>query len=186
MPICNVLSNENYSIVMDSKGLGYSKYKDYVINRYERDSDENQGIFFYMKNIKNKKIWTSSYIHSLQKPDKYEIVFTEDSDKIKRIDSGIETNCKIVLDSEKDVEIRRLEIINNGTENETLEITAVLEPVLAKLEEYSSHPAFQNLFLVYEYLEDENIFIIKRKNRSNTKEGIYLAVNLYTENELFR
>ena len=43
---------------------------------------------------------------------------------------------------------------------------------------------FQKLFLIYEYLEDENIFIIKRKDRKNTEKGLYLAVSLYTNDNV--
>ena len=186
LPVCNVLANENYSVVINERGMGYSKYKDYVINRFEKNADESQGIFFYLKNIRNKRIWTSNYMSYLVKPDKYEITFSEDSNKIKRTDGGIESICKITLDSEKNIEFRRLELTNYGIEDETVEITAVLEPVLSKIEEYSSHPAFQNLFLVYEYIEEDGIFVIKRKNRTNTKDGLYLAVCLYTEDDVLR
>lgn len=181
IPICNVLASEHYSIVMDNKGKGYSKYKDCLVNKYSPTSDEAQGIFFYLKNIKNKRIWTSSDMNYLAKADSYEMVFTEDSNKIKRRDGAIESTCKVIISSESPVEIRRLELINHGMEEETIEVTTAIEPALETLEQYVSHPAFQNLFLVYEYLEEENIFVIKRKNREDTQKGIYLAVSFYTE-----
>ena len=186
LPTYNVLANDNYSITMDVKGEGYSKYKNYIINRYKRLSDENQGIFFYLKNIKNKRIWTVNKMSYLPEADKYEITFSEDSDKIKRTDGSIQTTCKVAIASEKEVELRRLEIKNNGIEEETIELTMAIEPVLATLEQYTSHPAFQNLFLVYEYLEEENIFIIKRKNREDTKQGLYMAVSFYTQDNCIR
>ena len=79
-----------------------------------------------------------------------------------------------------------MKIKNNGIEEETIELTMAIEPVLATLEQYTSHPAFQNLFLVYEYLEEENIFIIKRKNREDTKQGLYMAVSFYTQDNCIR
>lgn len=182
LPICNVLASEDYSIIMNQKGAGYSKYKNYLVNRYQVAADETQGIFFYLKNIKNKRIWTSGDMNYLAKADSYEMVFTEDSNKIKRRDGAIESTCKITIGSEQPVEIRRLELVNHGMEEETIEITTAIEPALARLEEYGSHPAFQNLFLIYEYLEEDNIFVIKRKNRENTEKGVYLAVTFYTEN----
>lgn len=188
LPICNVLSNDNYSIVMDVKGKGYSKYKNYLINKYNvtEDKIEEQGILFYLKSIKNKKIWSINNRNDNIKTDKYEITFTEDSNKIKRIDGAIKSTCKVTIattSGELPVEIRNLELQNNGIEAETIEITSVLEPALASQIEFNSHPAFQKLFLIYEYLEDENIFIIKRKNRENTEKGLYLAVSLYTNDK---
>ena len=88
LPICNVISSENYSIVMDAKGNGYSKYKNYLINKYSPISDEKEGIFFHLKNIKNKQVWTINDLDN-EKSDKYEITFTEDSNTIKREECGL-------------------------------------------------------------------------------------------------
>ena len=184
LPICNVISNNNYSIVMDVNGKGYSKYKNYIVNKYKPNSNEEQGIIFYMKNIKNKRIWTSNQLSYLENGDKYEIVFSEDSNKIKRTDGNIESILKTTLDSNKALELRTLEITNHGLEDETVEITSAIEPMLTTMDAYNAHPAFQNLFLVYEYLEDENIFIIKRKDREDTKKGLYLAVSFITEENI--
>ena len=179
----NVLANENYSIIMDQRGRGYSKYKNYLVNKFQYLSDETQGIFFYFKNIKNKRIWTAGTMPYLSKPDKYETIFSEDSIKIKRLDGGIETITKVTISPEKRVEIRKINLKNHGMEEETLEIVATLEPVLATMEEDLSHPAFQNLFLTFEYNEKDNIFIIKRKNREDSSKGLYLAVSFYTEEQ---
>ena len=51
----NIISNENYISCINQKGQGFSKYKDIYINRFKVTDDYNQGIFFYVKNIKNKR-----------------------------------------------------------------------------------------------------------------------------------
>ena len=180
--VVNAISNNEYLIVMDQKGNGYSKYKDILVNRFKETSDEEQGISFYLKNIKNKRIWTSNYMNYLSKPDKYEIVFSEDVSKIKRIDGSIQTNTKVTTAQEKPVEIRNIEIKNSGLEEETLEITGVLEPILSKSAQDYAHPAFNNLFLSFEYLEG-NILLVKRRKRSENEKEIYMAASLYTEGE---
>ena len=180
---CNILANEDYTIVMDQRGRGYSKYKNYLVNRYFSTSQEEQGIFFYFKNIKNKRIWTANIMPYLTKPDKQEVIFSEDATKIKRVDGSIETQMKVTISPEKRVEIRNIELKNQGLEEETIEITAALEPSLATLEADRSHPAFQNLFLTVEYQEENNLFIFKRKDRQDAKKGLYLAVSLYTKED---
>ena len=179
----NVLANENYTIVMDQRGRGYSKYKQYLINRFHETSEETQGIFFFIKNVKNKRIWSTNEMPYLAKSDKYEVVFKEDSNKIKRLDGSIETVTKVGISPEKNVEIRRIELKNNAIEEETLEITAQLEPALATKEADLSHPAFQNLFLTFEYNKEDGIFVIKRKDRENNSKGLYLAVAFYTQKQ---
>lgn len=43
---CNVISNQEYSILMDAKGNGYSKVNNIYINRYKSTNENLQGINF--------------------------------------------------------------------------------------------------------------------------------------------
>ena len=52
----NVISNSDYKIVINDFGEGYSQYKDILINRYKQNFEIKQGMFFYVKNLKTKKI----------------------------------------------------------------------------------------------------------------------------------
>ena len=177
----NLMANKNYTIIMDDKGNGYSKYKDILINRFKPTSDVEQGIYFYIKNIRNKKIWTNGYNQGIDKPDKYSVSFAPDRTKFVRIDGNIETKTKITVSPNDSVEIRRLEIKNLGNTDETLEISSFLEPVLSNKEQDYAHPAFNNLFLSYEYIEDSNTILAKRKKRSENQKEMFMAVNLYSE-----
>ena len=177
----NLISNNDYSIIMDDKGNGYSKYKNILINRYKPTSDVNQGIYFYIKNIKNKKIWTNGYNSLNEKPDKYSITFAPDKTKIFRLDGNIETSTKITVSPNDSVELRRIEIKNLGNTDETLEISSFLEPVLSEKEQDYSHPVFNNLFLSYEFIQETNTILVKRKKRSKNQKEIFMAVNLYSQ-----
>ena len=175
----NVFSSNDYLVCTKENGEGYSQYKNILINRFKETDDYSQGIFFYLKNIRNKKIWTSK---DIDKADKYSIHFTPDSSKFIRSDENIETTVKIVISPDEPVEIRRIELKNNGSIDETIEISSVFEPVISNKEQEFAHPAFNNLFLKYEYLDESNSILIKRNKRGNVDE-IFLGVNLYTENE---
>jgi len=179
----NVISNDNYTIVIDQKGKGYSKYGDILINRYKITDEEEQGIFFFLRNIKTKRVWTSAHMNYLSKPDKYNVVFTPDMSKFVRRDGNIESTTQVWVTPNNPVEIRRIELKNDGLTEETIEITSMLEPILSTASQDYSHKAFNNLFISYEFLEDTNTLLIKRNKRTKGEEDIYLAVNLYTENE---
>ena len=179
----NVISNDDYTVVIDQKGKGYSQYKDILINRYKETDEEEQGIFFYLKNIKTKRIWASSHMNYLANADKYTVYFTPEKDKFVRQDGNIETTTKIVIMPNDPVEIRTIELKNNGNTEEVIETTSVLEPVLSTKEQDYAHKVFNNLFLSYEFLEDTNTILVKRNHRNQNEKDIYLAVNLYTENE---
>ena len=178
----NVIGNDKYTIIMDQKGNGYSKYNNILINRYKYTDDEEQGIFFFFKNIKTKRIWTSNYMNYLSKADKYVMCFTPDMNKITRQDGNIETITKISVAPTEPVEIRRIELVNHGIEDETIEITSFLEPLISEKEQDYAHRAFNKLFLEYEIIEDT--ILIRRKSRDKSKSDMFLAVNLYVENEI--
>jgi len=179
----NVISNDNYTILMTDRGIGYSKYNDILINRFKLGSDVEQGIFSYIKNVNTKRIWTSSYMNYFGKPDKYEISFAPDRNKVSRQDGWIKTDTIIGIAPNDPVEIRKLKLKNTGGAEEILEITSYFEPVLTAKEKDYAHPAFNNLFLSFEYLENEEIILVKRKKREKTEKDMYLAVTLYTESE---
>ncbi len=182
LPI-NVISNNNYTVVIDQKGNGYSKYNNILINRYKETDEEEQGIVFYLKNIKTKRIWSSAHKSYLAEADKYTTYFTPEKNTFVRQDGNIETVAKIAILPNEPVEIRRIELKNNGNMEETIELTSVLEPVLSTGEQDYSHKAFNNLFLSYEFLEETGSILVKRKARNKDDQDMFLAVNLYTEDE---
>ena len=173
----NIISNENYISCINQKGQGFSKYKDIYINRFKKTDEYNQGIFFYVKNIKSKKIWTNSSQNTIS-------IFTPEQSKMERVDENIKTTLKITLDSEEPVEIRRLTLENMGNQEETLEVSNVFEPVLSTKNQDYAHPAFNNLFLKYDYDEDEKILKVSRRKRGKDEKEISMLVKFSTEGEV--
>ncbi len=181
--ISNVIANDKYTIVMDQYGNGYSNYNGVQINRFKSTDDDAQGIIFYIKDIKNKRIWTNTYSKYMSKPDKYTISFYPDMNKITRTDGQTETITKVITDTDEPVEIRRLELSNNGITEQTLEVTAYMEPMLSdKMQDYA-HKAFNNLFLSYEYIEAIDTIVVKRNVRNKDDKKLYMAVKLYKEGD---
>lgn len=175
----NVISNDNYIVAIDEKGAGFSKYKNIMVNRYKPTNDYREGISFYIKNIRTKRIWNTIYSNELVKPDKYEVNFMPDQNKFTRIDENITTTLKIITVPEDPVEIRSINLSNNGNTEETLEVTGFFEPVLSTKEQDYSHMSFNKLFLKYEYLQNTDSILVKRNKRGDVNP-IYLGVNLYT------
>ena len=178
----NVISNENYTVAMNQKGQGISKYNDIYVNRFKATDDYAQGIFFTFKNIKNKSIWSSNYSHNDNK-EKYQISFMPDKVEQEIINGNIKSKISVVVSSKEPVELRRVSLKNNGNEEEIIELTSYFEPVLSRKEQDYSHPAFNNLFLITKYDEQTNSLIVKRKKREINQEEIYLATTLSTNSE---
>ena len=185
----NLISNNDYSIIINQKGEGYSKYKNKIVNRFKHTEDYMQGIFFYIKDVKTKKVWTSGYSENLKTqnseiPEKYTVSFMPDKSKFIRVDGAIETSTQITIGINEPVEIRKMELTNNGNNEEMLEITSSIEPVLSTQEQDYSHMAFNNLFLKIDYIEEKNILIAKRKFRKSTDKDLFMGVKLCTQGEV--
>jgi len=168
---------------MNQKGQGVSKYKDNYINRFKSTDDYPQGIFFAIKNIKTKKIWSSNYSFNENKKEQYQISFMPDRNEQEIINGNIKTKIKTTVSSNEPVELRRIILENQGNEEEILEVTSYFEPVLSKKEQDYAHPVFNNLFLINKFDEKTNSIILERKNREMSEQKYYLGVNLSTNSE---
>ena len=177
----NVIANEDYLIAMNQKGEGASKYKNILINRFKSTDDYPQGIFFDIKNIKSKKIWSSKYIPN---NGKYQISFMPDKMEQELINDNIKTKIETIIAPDEPVEIRKLSLENLGNEDEILEITSHFEPVLSPKEQDYAHPAFNNLFLIFDFDNETNSIIVKRRTRYEHEKEVYMAVNLSTNSEI--
>ncbi len=183
----NVISNGEYSIILNERGEGYSKYKNVLINRYKNTTDYSQGINVYIKNVtknsnkEKRNVWSSINLKNSKAPDEFAVHFTPSEDKYVRKDGAIETTTKIVIDPNNPIEIRSVEIKNNGNQEECFEVTGYIEPVLSSMQDDYSHMAFNNLFLKYEK-DDENI-IVKRNVRNPSLSPIFLATDLVSNAE---
>ena len=172
----NIISNGKYTIGINQRGEGFSQFNNILINRFKQTNDYEQGIFIYVKNVNSKKIMKIGEKGSI-------VTFTPDQVDFEKEFDYIKTNCKILIDPEDAIEIRNLEIQNLGNREEVLEISVVMEPILSKKEQDYAHPAFNNLFLVYNYDFENNILEVKRKKRSENEKDLYLENAFFTDAE---
>ena len=172
----NVISNGNYTMAINEYGQGFSKCKDIYVNRFKETDDYNQGIFLYLKNIKSGKILEVA-------KDNEQVLFMPDQVCFEGKIDFIKTKLKITLDPEEAVEIRSLEIENTGNREEVLEITSIFEPILSTKSQDIAHPAFNNLFLIFNYDNENNILEVKRRKRGKNEKEMYLETLFSTDAE---
>ena len=167
----NVISNEDYKIVINTEGEGYSEYKNNLVNRYRSGSELKQGIHLYLKNLKNNRVIHLKFGET--------VMFSQDRAEFVAVSGALKFKLKVILNPNKPVEIRRLEIENFGANEEILEATFDFIPVLSPRENEYAHQAFNNMFLKFD--KDDDDLIIERHNR-DLDEFLYMAVCLCTEN----
>ncbi len=177
----NVISSKDYVVAMNQKGEGFSKYKDIYVNRFKQTDEYSQGIFTYIKNIKNKEIWSTNYTNN--KTSNYKITFMPDKMSQEIVNGNIRTSVQTTITSDEPTELRRIKLTNMGLEDEVIEITSYFEPVLSSKEQDYSHQAFNNLFLITKYDEKTNSLIVRRKSRTEEGQEYKLGVTLSTNSE---
>ena len=168
----HVISNENYKITIDEFGEGKSEYNGILINNYKETNEIKQGIFFYIKNIKNKRI--------IRAAEKSSVTFAPDKVIFSKQDGNLKLDLYITIDPDKAIEIRRLEIENMGNSEEIFEVVSEFEPIISNAMQEYAHPAFNKLFLKID-VENDNLIVQRNFNRTGNK--MYLGASLYTEDE---
>lgn len=164
-PVVNYLSNGNYSLMITTDGDGFSKYEDRMLYRFRSDIYANTGNYIYIKDMKQGKVWSAAYHPTRKTPDAYQVIFSPHQAEFKRRDGDISSHMIVSLNADQNYEIRKVIFTNHGNEEKHLEVTSYLEVVddthLAEI----SHPAFNKLFLESEYLEEQDIFLAKRRRK---------------------
>ncbi|MEZ4814371.1 MAG: glucoamylase family protein [Bdellovibrionota bacterium] len=173
-PRTQLLSNGTYSLMITSAGSGYSKYGSIAINRWREDSTQDHwGQFFYIKNCRTNKIWSSGIHPSVEKADKYEVIFTEDRVDFVRKEDKVITHTEVIVSAEDNVELRRISITNLSLGREEFEVTSFMEVALASQADDTAHPAFSNLFIETEFSREENALLATRRQRSEKDKKLW-------------
>ena len=73
---------------MNQIGCGVSKFEENYINRFKRTDDYNQGIFFYIKDIKTNEIWSATDDNNCEQ---FTVQFMPDRNQFEKTEEEIKT-----------------------------------------------------------------------------------------------
>ncbi len=183
LPEVSVLSNKKYMLLMNDRGNSFSRYRTLQLNRYRKVTEQDYGIFMFIKNLKNNYIWSNTYAPMNVNPDKYEVVFSADKIKYIRRDQDITTTTEIVVSSGYHAEIRKVTFKNDSDSEKKLELTTYTEPILSENMDDVSHKVFNNLFVSTEFDKNTNTLIAKRKGRGENNVNSYMFTRLLIPEE---
>lgn len=166
-PEVQLLSNGRYHVMVTSGGGGYSLWKELALTRFREDrTADNWGSFCYLRDMESGAFWSTAYQPTLKRPENYEAIFSEARAEFRRSDSDFDTHTEIVVSSEDDIELRRVRITNRSRTKRSIEVTTYGEVVLAPAINDAAHPAFSNLFIQTEIIENRQAILCHRRPRS--------------------
>ena len=161
------LSNGRYTTTVGNDGSGYSMWGDVTVTRRCEDPTAAAGgHHIYLRDPWSNRVWSATHLPECQEPDRFEATFDLDKITFRRYDGDIESRLDITVSSEDDVEVRRLTIVNRGTQAREIEITSYAEIVLSRPEDDLVHPAFGKLFIESEFDEHSAGLLFRRRPRS--------------------
>ena len=162
VPEIGVVSNGHYTVLLNDRGSGFSRYKNILINRYRKISADHYGNYLFIRNLKNDHIWSATYAPLDTMPEGYRVSFASDKIRFLRSDNGIETCTDITVLKEQNAEIRRYTFTNSTTEDVDLELTTYAEIVLAPRGEDENHRVFNSMKILSEYDTEHESLVFNR------------------------
>ena len=180
-PETHLISNGSYSLMISNSGAGYASRNKTMIYRWKEDATkDNTGMFVYIKDVDENEYFSAAYEPCKKVADSYEVTFSLDKAEFARGDSNISTRMEITVSTEDDSEVRRLSITNHDTKSKRIEITSYLEVTLAHYDADIVHPAFGNLFVKTEYIDNPSCVLATRRPRAKGKKQPWLMQTVAT------
>lgn len=180
LPEVSIVSNSKYTVLMNDRGNGFSRYKDIQLNRYRKVTENDYGTFLYIKDLKTKKVWSNTYAPINVKPSRYEVIFASDKIKYVLVNNDITVITEVVVSEKYQAEIRKITFKNSSNSDRELELTTYLEPILTENVNDVVHRSFSSLFLEGRYDKDLDSLIVHRNVRDSLN-NYYLLHRLYVE-----
>ena len=167
IPEVQLLSNGRYHVMVTNAGGGYSRWKDLAVTRWREDSTtDHWGTFCYIRDLTSGDYWSTAHQPTLKRSQHYEAIFSEGRAEFRRRDHDFDTHTDIVVSPEDDIELRRMRITNRARTRRTIEVTSYSEVVIASPASDALHPAFSNLFVQTEIIDQRQAILCSRRPRA--------------------
>jgi len=181
-PSAHFLSNGQYTTVVTNAGGGTSSWRGRAVTRRRDDPAGDPGSqSIYLRDVRSGRLWSAAYQPVCSEPERYRVSFRADEAVFGRTDDGIETRLEITVSPEDDVEVRRVSLVNRSDRLREIEVTSLVELVLAPPADDLSHPAFLKLFLETEYRPECSALLCGRRPRSPDEPTLWAVHVLSAE-----
>jgi hypothetical protein len=121
---------------------------------------------------RERRFLVAAHQPTLQRPVRYEAIFSEARAEFRRRDRDFESHIDIVVSPEDDIELRRLRITNRSRTRRTIDVTSYAEVVLASAAADALHPVFSNLFVQTEIVPQRQAILCTRRPRRATSAAL--------------
>ncbi|MFW5947770.1 MAG: hypothetical protein ACOCUW_04695, partial [Gemmatimonadota bacterium] len=164
-PRIRCVERDGYAIRLSPAGTGPSVLGGVAVTSGGSYPERHGGIVVYVRDPERRRYWTTALHPGAPRPDRYGAWVDGAAPRFVREDDGIETVMEVVV-AAGPAELRRVTIINHGTERRRVELTSYVPLALDDPTAYAAHPAFSKLFLQTEYVPELQGLLARRRPRS--------------------
>jgi cellobiose phosphorylase len=174
-PEVQLLSNGRYHVMVTNAGGGSTRWKDLAVTRWREDGTcDNWGTYCYIRDTASGDFWSAAHQPTLQRPVRYEAIFSEGRAEFRRRDRDFESHIDIVVSPEDDIELRRLRITNRSRTRRAIDVTSYAEVVLASPAADALHPVFSNLVVETEIVPQRHAILCTRRPRAREEPRYWM------------
>ncbi len=142
------IGNDTLTSFITADGGGGLRWRDLAVTRWDSDPvADTHGTWIYLHDLDSGETIGASPGPVGNWPEDAHIRFEAKSVEFHRRYKELAIRMRITVASGEDVEIRELEIANEGDRARRIRVTGCLEPVLEPERQAARHPAFSKLFL---------------------------------------
>ncbi|MGI5848524.1 MAG: GH36-type glycosyl hydrolase domain-containing protein, partial [Christensenellales bacterium] len=166
-PEAHFLSNGSYTVMITQYGTGYSMCRDIMIHRWYSDCLRRApGIHVYIRDADSGAVWSATFLPTCVRADQERAVFDQHKVTFHRQIGSIETTLDICISPECDMEVRSLDITNNGEKPVSLNVYCAYTPALCSRRDFEAHPAFAELFVQTETDPQHNTIYARHRGKN--------------------
>ena len=180
VPEIGIVSNGQYTVLLNDRGSGFSRYRNILVNRYRKITADHFGTYLYIRNLRDDKLWCNTYSPLDVMPTQYRVSFASDKISFMRVDDDIETKTEITVLKDYFAEIRRFTFTNNSNLDVDLEITSYGEVVMAPRTEDAGHRVFNGMKILSEYDAEHQALVFSKPSADVTN---YVVHKLFVEED---
>ena len=169
VPEIGVISNGEYTVLMNDRGSGFSRFRNIMINRYRKISADHYGTYLYIRDLRTDHLWSATYSPLDVMPENYHVSFASDKLVYTRTDNGINTKTEITVLKDRAAEVRRYTFTNRTDHDADLEITTYGEVLLAPSVEDENHRVFAGMKVLSEYNAEHESLIFSRPDNNDKR-----------------
>ncbi len=171
-----LLSNGRYTVMLTAAGSGFSRWVESALTRWREDPTcDDWGSYVLLRDGGSGTVWSACRQPCGGGEDAHPVTLGEGRAEFVRRDGTLTTTMEVAVAADRDAEVRRVTIANDGGVARDIALTSYAELVLGAAAADAAHPAFSKLFVETSAVAERQVLLATRRRRSPEEPEIWAA-----------